>query len=83
MTNNINDDFSVESDRSQFAADWDVKEVTMWKILPGDEHDRFHVYFPFNTWLGKKASTLKIKGEKYPSIDHHSRGSDGNFFCFF
>jgi hypothetical protein len=56
------------------AADWDIKEMTMWKIIPNDDHKQFQVYFPFNNWLGKKVSTLKAKGEIYQSTDHHLRG---------
>ena len=55
---------SVESDKSQFAADWDIKEMIMWKIIPNDES---YVYFPFNTCLGKKVSILKAKKELPPS----------------
>jgi hypothetical protein len=65
---------SIESDRSQFAADWDIKEMTMWKIIPYDNHQPSYVYFPFNTWLGRKMSTLKAKKEIYPSTDRHLKG---------
>jgi len=65
---------SIESDRSQFAADWDIKEMTMWKIIPHDNHQPSYVYFPFNTWLGRKISTLKAKKEIYPTTDRHLKG---------
>ncbi len=66
---------SVESDRSQLATDWDIKEMIMWKIIPSDDHEKVQVYFPFNAWLGKKVSTLKSKRELYPSTDHHFKGN--------
>jgi hypothetical protein len=47
--------------------------MTMWKIIPNDREKQL-VYFPFNTWLGKKMSTLKAKQETYPSVDHHLKG---------
>ena len=56
------------------AADWDLKEMTMWKIIPTDNHKQIQVYFPVNTWIGKKESTFKAKRETYPSTDHHPRG---------
>ncbi len=65
----------MESDRSQFAADWDIKDMIMWKIIPSDDYEKSKVYFPFNTWLGKKISTLKSKRELYPSTDHHLKGN--------
>ncbi len=66
---------SVESDRSQLAADWDIKEMIMWRIIPNDDHEQSQIYFPFNTWLGRKVSTLKSKREIYPSTDHHFKGN--------
>jgi hypothetical protein len=66
---------SVESDRSQVAADWDIKEMIMWRIIPTDDHKQSHVYFPFNTWLGKKVSTLRTKREVYPSTDLRLKGN--------
>lgn len=65
----------MDSDRSQLAADWDLKEMTMWKIFPGHDHEQIQVYFPFNDWVGKKASKLKAKRELYPATDHHPRGN--------
>ncbi|UJR15205.1 hypothetical protein I4U23_002164 [Adineta vaga] len=67
-------EITVKSDRTQTAADWDLKEMAMWKILPDNDHKQFQVYFPFNTWLGKKVSTLEAKREKYPITDQHIRG---------
>ncbi len=67
--------FSVESDRTQFASDWDLKEITAWKILPSNDHELLQVYFPFNTWLEKKGSTIKAKGETHSSTDHRARGN--------
>jgi len=67
--------FSVESDRTQFASDWDLKEITAWKILPSNDYELLQVYFPFNTWLGKKVSTIKAKGETHSSTDHRARGN--------
>ena len=49
--------------------------MTMWKIIPNDNHKQSHVYFPFNTWLGKKVSTLKSKREIYPSTDLQLKGN--------
>ena len=43
--------------------------MIMWKIIPSDDHEQSQVYFPFNTWLGKKVSTLKSKRDSYPSTD--------------
>lgn len=65
----------MESDRSQFATDWDIKEMIIWKIIPSNDQENSQVYFPFNTWLGKKISTLKSKREIYPSTDHHPKGN--------
>jgi hypothetical protein len=65
---------SVDSDKSRIASDWDLKEMTMWKIVPSDDHKQVQVYFPFNAWLGKQASTLKAKKDSYSSVDHHPRG---------
>ncbi len=65
---------SVESDKSQRAADWDLKEMIMWKIIPSDDHKQVQVYFPFNDWLGKKTSTLKAKKDSYSPPDYHPRG---------
>lgn len=64
----------VESDSNQLATDWDLKEMVLWKIIPQDHRERLQVYFPFNNWLGKKTSTLKSKGEAYPSSDQHVKG---------
>ncbi len=65
----------MESDRSQLAADWDIKEMIMRRIIPNDDHEQSQIYFPFNTWLGRKVSTLKSKREIYPSTDHHFKGN--------
>lgn len=68
--------FSVESDRSQIAADWDLKEMMMWKIFPHDDHHRqSQVYFPVNDWLGRKTSKLKAKRDSYSAPEHHPRGN--------
>lgn len=66
----------MESDRSPMATDWDVKEMILWKIIPHDHREKFQVYFPFNNCLGKKLSSLKSKGELYPSNDQHFKGID-------
>ena len=66
--------YSVESDKSQFAADWDLQEMIMWKIIPPDDHKQALVYFPFNRWLGKKVGTLTAKRDKYSPPEHHPRG---------
>jgi len=68
--------YSVDSDKSQLAADWDLKEMVMWKILPNShDYKQVQVYFPFNTWLGKKVSTLKSKKDSYTPVDYHPRGN--------
>ncbi|CAF0764579.1 unnamed protein product [Adineta steineri] len=67
-------EITVESDKTQLASDWDLKEMIMWKILPSDNHKLTQIYFPFNNWLGTKESKLKAKKEVYPVIDHHRRG---------
>jgi hypothetical protein len=56
------------------AADWDLQEMVMWKIIPGYDHQQGQVYFPFNAWLGKKASTLKAKRDSYSPPEYHPRG---------
>ncbi len=66
--------YSVESDKSQYASDWDLKEMIIWKIIPSDDYGQVQVYFPFNAWIGKKASTLKAKKDAYSPADHHPRG---------
>jgi hypothetical protein len=66
--------FSVESDKTQLASDWDLREMIMWKIT-GDDHKHSQVYFPVNEWIGKKRSTFKAKRDKYESTDHHPRGT--------
>ncbi len=48
--------------------------MVMWKIIPSNDHKQVQVYFPFNAWLGKKASTLKTKKDAYSPPDHHPRG---------
>lgn len=50
--------------------------MIIWKIIPNNNHENVQIYFPFNTWLGKKISTLKSKREIYPSTDHHFKGID-------
>ncbi|CAF4125874.1 unnamed protein product [Rotaria socialis] len=67
-------EITVESDKSQLAADWDLQEMAMWKIVPNADNNHSMVYFPFNTWLGKSKSKLKAKRETYPSTDHHING---------
>ncbi|CAF4045720.1 unnamed protein product [Rotaria sordida] len=67
-------EITVESDKSQLASDWDLKEMIMWKIIPIKDDKQLQVYFPFNTWLGDAQSKLKAKREIYPSTDHHQKG---------
>ncbi|CAF3630124.1 unnamed protein product [Rotaria sp. Silwood1] len=68
-------EINVESDKSQLAADWDLKEMIMWKIRPKNDDDKqLQVYFPFNAWLGQAVSKLNAKREIYPSTDHHQKG---------
>ncbi|CAF3995673.1 unnamed protein product, partial [Rotaria sp. Silwood1] len=68
-------EINVESDKSQLAADWDLKEMVMWKIRPNNDDDKqLQVYFPFNAWLGQAVSKLNAKRETYPSTDHHQKG---------
>ncbi|UJR31475.1 hypothetical protein I4U23_018964 [Adineta vaga] len=67
-------EISIESDKSQLASDWDIKELTMWKLSPANENDQSHVYFPINSWLGKKIPALKAKREVYPLVDPHLKG---------
>lgn len=64
----------MDSDRTQMAADWDLKEMIMWKIIPSDGSKQIQAYFPFNAWLGKKESTLKAKREAYAPAEPHPRG---------
>ena len=80
----------IDSDRSQTATDWNIKEIVMWKMLPNDGDKLTPVYFPFNGWLGKKASRLKARGEPYSSRDQRIRGETlfrencsrlGSMFC--
>ncbi|CAF4476662.1 unnamed protein product, partial [Rotaria sp. Silwood2] len=67
-------EITVESDQSQLASDWDLKDMIMWKILPNDDDKQLQVYFPFNAWLGKTSSKLKAKKEIYPTTDHRQNG---------
>ncbi|CAF1260047.1 unnamed protein product [Rotaria magnacalcarata] len=67
-------EITVESDKSQLAADWDLQEMAMWKIVPNEDNNHSMVYFPFNAWLGKSTSRSKAKRETYPSTDHHIKG---------
>ena len=65
----------MESDRNQLASDWDIKEMILWKIIPSNNQEKSLVYFPFNTWLGKKVGTLTSKREIYSTTDHHFQGN--------
>ncbi|CAF1056748.1 unnamed protein product [Adineta steineri] len=64
----------VESDKNHFVSDWEIKEMTIWQILPNENEKKFHIYFPFNNFLGKKMNTLKSKKELYPLADSHLKG---------
>lgn len=64
----------MDSDRSQLASDWDLKEMVMWKIIPSRDHRYVQAYFPFNAWLGDKQSTLKSTKDSYEPAEPHPRG---------
>jgi hypothetical protein len=64
----------VDSDKSQLAADWDLQEMIMWRIVPGYDRTQGQVYFPFNAWIGRKASTLKAKRDSYTPAEYRPRG---------
>jgi hypothetical protein len=56
------------------AADWDLKEMMMWKIIPSHDYKQGQAYFPFNAWLGRKTSTIKSKRDSYSPAEYHPRG---------
>ena len=66
---------SIKFDKSQIDMNWNLKEMTMWKIIPRNDHLQSLVYFPFNIYLTNKLNRCKAIGEIYPSTNYqHLKG---------
>ncbi|CAF0903962.1 unnamed protein product [Adineta steineri] len=72
-------EITVESDKTQLASDWDLKEMIMWKILPSDNHKLTQIYFPFNNWLGTKERPICYEITVKTGKDFGG-GTDANVF---
>lgn len=57
------------------AADWDLREMKMWKIIPNKDNKYSIFYFPFNAWLGPSAGKLTKESEPAKSTDLQMRGT--------